>query len=232
MINFFLKFEAEKIAGLLFVVLIHLALLYSAWSYKLITPPEEAVTLFVHFINPSVKQEATAPLLPKPLPPKKVKLDKPKPIQRTQPLPIMVAEAPVTSTTEYIKPTPELIPSLSEETTVDEHVEDPVQSFDMLPKPSGTLMMASELSLGCQKRTPPNYPTASRRAGEQGRVVLQVELDKTGRIDSVKVKESSGYKRLDDAGLSALKSWQCNAAMRDGEAVRATALQPFDFILN
>jgi protein TonB len=45
------------------------------------------------------------------------------------------------------------------------------------------------------------------------------------------VAESSGHKRLDDAGLAAIKNWHCNAAARDGKPVRAIALQPFDFIL-
>jgi protein TonB len=90
----------------------------------------------------------------------------------------------------------------------------------------------SELSLGCPQRTSPDYPAISRRLGEQGQVKLKVELDETGRITSARVVESSGYKRLDEAGLAAVKNWRCNAAMRDGKAVRAVALQPFDFILN
>jgi protein TonB len=68
--------------------------------------------------------------------------------------------------------------------------------------------------------------------GEHGRLVLRVELDEEGNMTSVKIKESSGYKRLDEAGLAAVRAWRCDAAVRDGKAVRAVAMQPFDFILN
>jgi protein TonB len=67
--------------------------------------------------------------------------------------------------------------------------------------------------------------------GEHGRVVLCVELDETGRIITVKIKESSGHKRLDEARLAAAKTWQCDAAMRDGKTVRAVVMQPFYFRL-
>jgi protein TonB len=78
----------------------------------------------------------------------------------------------------------------------------------------------------------PNYPAASRRLNEQGRLVVRVELDETGRIAAVRIAESSGHKRLDDAGLEAVKNWHCNAATRNGVAVRGIAMQPFDFILD
>jgi protein TonB len=71
----------------------------------------------------------------------------------------------------------------------------------------------------------------SRRQNEQGHVVLRVELDETGRITSVRVEKSSGFKRLDEAGLAAVKHWQCNPATRNGVPTRAVASQPFDFIL-
>jgi len=231
MINHFFKFKTEKLAGLLLVIFIHVALLYGAWSYKLMPPPKETVTLFVSLVSPPLKQEAPSSLPPKPEPPKKVKLDKPKSVERIQPVPVMVAEVPDNSATEYVKPVPEPTPP-AEEMVDDEPVAESVEAVVELPKSSSPVVMSSELSLGCPKRTPPNYPAASRRAGEQGRVMLQVELDQSGHVASAKVKVSSGYKRLDEAGLSAVKNWQCNAAMRDGETVRATALQPFDFILN
>jgi periplasmic protein TonB len=102
---------------------------------------------------------------------------------------------------------------------------------EALPKPAPPLMMSLELSLACSQRTPPSYPAVSRRLGEQGQVKLQVELDETGRITFARVAESSGHKRLDEAGLVAVKSWQCNPSTHNGVAVRAVALQPFVFIL-
>jgi TonB family protein len=48
-------------------------------------------------------------------------------------------------------------------------------------------------------RPPPPYPEESLENGEQGRVVLLIEVDESGKITSVRVKSSSGYSRLDAA---------------------------------
>lgn len=211
----------NKLVGLLVVLAMHGALLYAAMSYKLIPPPQEAVTLFVNLINPPPpkKEELPPPEPPKP-PPKKVELVKQKPIVQPPPAPVLVTEAPVVSAAEPVAPPPQPV------------IEAPAELVVELPvKPAQPVMMSSELSLACPQRPPPDYPANSRRLGEQGQVKLKVELDETGRVTSASVAESSGYKRLDAAGLAAVKSWRCNAATRDGKAVRAVALQPFDFIL-
>ena len=202
---------------------LHALVLYTAMSYKLIPPPDETVTLMVNLINPSpLKKEEPPPPEPRKPPPKKVVLDKPKPIDLPKPVPMLVAEATVTKVSEYVAPPPPPEPIV--ETSP---ISDAVPS--LLP---ASVTLTSELSLACPQRTLPHYPATSRRKGEQGRVVLRVMLDETGRITAVKVKESSGYPRLDEAGVAVIKDWQCNAATRDGVAVRAEALQPFDFILN
>jgi protein TonB len=80
-------------------------------------------------------------------------------------------------------------------------------------------------------RPPPAYPKLSARLGEQGKTILLVELDELGRIINVSIKKKSGFARLDEAAIAAVKSWRCNPAKRNGAAVRAVALQPFNFIL-
>ncbi|NOT16274.1 MAG: TonB family protein [Methylotenera sp.] len=216
--------RASKVAGLLFVVAIHFGLVYAAMSYKLIPPPQEAVTLMVNLINPPKKEEPPPPEPPKPLP-KKVELVKEKPIvqPKPQPAPVLVAQAPITSAAEPVAPPPPVEP-IKEPSPPSEPV------VEVPPKPAGPVHL-SELSLGCPERTEPNYPPASRRTGEQGQVKLRVELDEEGHINNVKVVTSSGHMRLDNAGINAVKSWRCNPATRDGKAVRAVALQTFDFIL-
>jgi protein TonB len=58
-----------------------------------------------------------------------------------------------------------------------------------------------------------------------------VELNKNGHVSSASVIESSSYKRLDDAALAVVRTWRCNPAIRNGQPVRAVALQPFNFVL-
>ena len=204
----------SKLSGLAMVLALHGVLLYAAMSYKLIPPHQEAVTLFVNLINPPKKDEPQ-PEPPKP-PPKKVTLVKPQPVLQTKPEPLLVTNSPVVAVNEPVATPPSIIPA-------------PLAP-EALAKPA-TLTLSSDLSVSCPQRAMPNYPAASRRLNEHGLVVLRVELDETGQITSARVEASSGYKRLDEAGLSIIKTWHCNAATREGKAVRAVALQPFDFIL-
>jgi protein TonB len=50
----------------------------------------------------------------------------------------------------------------------------------------------------------PEYPPASARLGEAGRVVLQLLVNTDGKVVDSKVETSSGYPRLDEAARSAL----------------------------
>ena len=62
-------------------------------------------------------------------------------------------------------------------------------------------------SLSVTKRIDPVYPPASRRAGEAGQVQLRVLVDESGRPREVKVLKSSGFERLDEAAVTAIKRW-------------------------
>lgn len=220
------EFRIEKLVGLVLVVAIHVALLYAAVSYKLIPPPQETLTLMVNLIKPPPppKEEPPPPEPPKPPPPKEVKLiKKQKPIELPKPAPVLVAEAPVIAPTEPVAPPPPPEP-IKEAPAPEPVVEAPPA------KPAAPVQITGDM-LQCSQKSEPNYPPASRRMGEQGSVKLRLELDETGHITSAKVIESSGHTRLDNAGLATVKNWRCQAATRDGQPVRAVALQTFDFIL-
>jgi len=214
----------SKLAGLTLVLALHGALLYGAWSYKLIPPPQEAVILFLNLLNlPPPKKEEPLPESPTPKPPpQKVKLVKQQPVTQPKPERMLVSNAPVTSVTEAVAPMPPPEPIKQAA---------PEPAVEAAPKSPAPVNLSSDLSVSCPQRSMPNYPAVSKRANEQGLVVLRVELDETGRITSARVATSSGHKRLDEAGLAAVKNWQCNPSTRNGVAVRAVALQPFDFIL-
>ena len=93
------------------------------------------------------------------------------------------------------------------------------------------VVLSGDLSVSCPVRTAPKYPRISLKMDEEGSVIVRVKLDKEGNIAEASVKSSSGYKRLDDAAISAVQTWKCHPAMRDNIAVEAYALQPFEFKL-
>src|SRR3989338_11035335 len=204
--------DRGKLFGLLFVLLLHGAGLYGLWSYRIIPTPDEAITLMVNLINPP-PPEQPKPEPPKPEPPKP---PKPRPIEPPKEhlhlaveTPVILPDEPVT----YVPPEPV------------------VEAPPPPPLPVQPVMLSGELAVSCPERSPPNYPARSRRFNEQGRVLLRVELGEDGRISGVAVKTSSGFTSLDEAAVSAVKTWRCKPAIQNGVAVRAVALQPFAFIL-
>ncbi|MCG3175202.1 MAG: hypothetical protein MOGMAGMI_00124 [Candidatus Omnitrophica bacterium] len=82
------------------------------------------------------------------------------------------------------------------------------------------------------KNPPPAYPEASRRAGEQGLVILSADIDAKGRAQSVRIKSTSGYERLDQSALRAVKNWKFRPATLGGLPVSSQADIPVRFTLD
>jgi protein TonB len=202
----------ERTVGLIFVVALHAAALWGLWQQRLIPAPHEALTLFVDFITPPVVRKSEEP--------KQLPSPKPKPVER--PRQVIATTSAVTSPADYVIPAPPPQPAPS-----------PTIEAPAMPKPlpQGPVTLTTELAVACPNRTPPAYPALSRRFDEEGTVVLQVELDETGGVASARVHKSSGFARLDEAALAAVKTWRCTPAHRNGSPVKATALQPFRFVL-
>jgi protein TonB len=72
----------------------------------------------------------------------------------------------------------------------------------------------------------------SRRLGEQGRVVLDVYILPSGLVGEIRLKVSSGSKRLDEAALQAVRRWKYVPAKRGDEAIAYWYVQPLSFSLN
>lgn len=68
--------------------------------------------------------------------------------------------------------------------------------------------------------TQPPYPAASRRNGEQGRVVLLLYVSETGAVTDGSIAQSSGFERLDKVALiHARRTWHFLPSMLDGKPV-------------
>jgi len=68
--------------------------------------------------------------------------------------------------------------------------------------------------------TQPPYPSAARRANEEGRVVLLLLVDEDGDVKDGKIQQSSGFPRLDKAALvHAKRRWRFTPAQKSGRPV-------------
>ncbi|MFH0934075.1 MAG: TonB family protein [Pseudomonadota bacterium] len=79
---------------------------------------------------------------------------------------------------------------------------------------------------------PPVYSDASRMAREQGRTLLKVIVDVDGKPKSVEVSESSGYLRLDQAAIEAVRGWRFIPAKQAGKPIEDWTLVPLSFRLD
>ncbi len=75
----------------------------------------------------------------------------------------------------------------------------------------------------------PSYPSLSRRLGEEGRVLLRVQVMEDGTAGSVELQAGSGSSRLDQAALEAVKKWRFVPAKRGEQAVSASVVVPVRF---
>ena len=78
---------------------------------------------------------------------------------------------------------------------------------------------------------PPPYPAGSRRVGEQGSVLVRVFVSEQGLPARVELRESSGYTRLDEAAVTAVRHWKFVPARRGSTPVSAWVVVPISFSL-
>jgi protein TonB len=202
------QIRAEHVVGGVLVAALHAAALWGLASHRLIALPPSTPTLFVDLIAPQ------AQVTPRPVP---LAPAEPRPQRTEPPRPSEV----VSSAAQGAPGDPALpLPAVA-----------PVIAVAPAPTRAGPVALAGELAVACPERSAPDYPLAARRRNETGTALLHVELDEKGQVVAATVLESSGHPRLDEAALAAVRRWRCTSAQRHGQAVRATARQAFNFVL-
>ena len=91
-------------------------------------------------------------------------------------------------------------------------------TVDQAPKPS--------------RRTPIDYPAKARKLGITGYVLMNLLVNKQGRVEKVKVLESEPAGTFDDVAVSAVRTWEFQPAEYQGKAVKVWAKQKIRFDLN
>jgi len=110
-----------------------------------------------------------------------------------------------------------------------------------VPKPAGPTQPAATQQTGARGGTgsavrarynpKPPYPAEARRLGQQGRVMLEVQVSADGRPTSVSVKRSSGFPILDSAAVQGVREWTFEPARIGGLPIASRADVPVNFSL-
>ena len=77
----------------------------------------------------------------------------------------------------------------------------------------------------------PDYPLIARKRGYQGTVVLEVLVNREGKVKELTLSASSGYSVLDQAALASVKTWLFDPGTRGGEKVDMWVKVPVRFHL-
>jgi protein TonB len=97
--------------------------------------------------------------------------------------------------------------------------------------PAPPSKVKADLSTHVISAVPPRYPTESRRSHEQGTVVLGLTLDVNGKVAEISIVHSSGYRRLDEAALRAVRKWRWAPTLRDGQPAIVQGQVEIPFVL-
>jgi periplasmic protein TonB len=214
------------------VVALHAALIAIVLTKRDTAAPLalESRTITAELIQPApVAAPAAIQSTPTPPPPKPVPhVTRAKPVVKPQPKPVPtplpVADAPSQHSIEApAAPTP---PAPAAPAPA------PAAAAPEPGKPTMALNAPKNVShLDC-RIVQPDYPALSRRRGETGVAYVRFVVGLSGQIESIELKKSSGYGRLDDAALAAMHDSSCKPYLEDGQPVRAAYTQPFDFSLS
>ena len=109
-------------------------------------------------------------------------------------------------------------------------VQQPAEPKPAEPTPAPVLPPRAEA--GQLSNPAPVYPSLSRRLREQGTVVLEILIKADGTVGEVKIKSSSGYKRLDDTAAKAVKQWRYQPATQGDKKIDFWYEQPVEFNLH
>ena len=82
------------------------------------------------------------------------------------------------------------------------------------------------------KNPKPNYPSAARRRGMQGMVLLSIKVNKKGFVEYIHIEKTSGFRVLDQSAVNSVSKWQFVPAKRENEFVSSVVEIPIRFQMN
>jgi periplasmic protein TonB len=229
------------------------------WTKEESLPPPSPIRLFLSYKTPEsretsppsfVKPPEKAPDLPvaekleepkrDPAPKQRPPLPKKKPIPRatakeTAPEIREVAETaesrPVAEENTETASGMEIPPSISPATPSRPTASGIPDTFLTPPRSSPDPAASRQAVPLYLKNPPPEYPPAARRRGYEGTIMMEVFVDREGKVQDLRLLRSSGYDMLDRAAMRAVKGWRFAPARQGEENVDMWVTVPLTFRL-
>lgn len=185
-------------------------------------------TVKVEPLNPVVLEEDvladTPPKKQKPVKPKLVepKSAEPKPtpvkkVMDAKPVPLPAADAPASAA----------------QTPISAPITAPSQAFAApqasVSEPVEPLVEAQAHYLS---NPLPTYSRLAKKLGEQGTVLIKVQVSALGEAQNVQLEKSSGFNRLDESALKTVAQWRFKPATKGDVAIQSWVVVPVKFVLN
>ena len=161
----------RRLGGFVFVVLLHILLFWALQSGLAKTLVNRVMGPMETRVIEEIKPDEEEP------PPPPPKFQAPPPVFVDMP-DVAITEAPTTTTITATNAPPKAAP----------------------PPPAADVVIPPKQN----PRSPisqPEYPTMSRRLGEEGATILLLTLDADGRVTAASVDTGSGFERLDEAAV-------------------------------
>ncbi|MDB5818476.1 MAG: tonB [Rhizobacter sp.] len=214
------------------VVLAHIA---GGWGLMQVDSVRQAVIdaapIMVDLIAPPPPPPPKPPPpAPKPPPPPPAPVP-PKIVKKPPPPPPLITSAPTPAPAPFVAPPPPIQQAPVPEVAVAPTPPAPVQAPPAPPAPPAEPKTVSASAVSYLVLPAPQFPAASRRMNESGRVVVRTLIDKQGNPASVTVEHGSTFKRLDDAAVAAVRAARFKPYTENGSPLAVWVLIPIDFSL-
>jgi protein TonB len=216
---------------LLTVVAAHVLLGGWLWHATARTAPAAAPVerLQMVVLLPPEPAPVVPPEPPAPTPPKPAPKHEPRPVHRDAPPPPITLPAEPEAAPEAVplpaEPAPPAPPAPAPVTTAAAPVAPPP------PAPAEPRLLPAS-AVRYLRAPSPTYPMLSLRQQEAGVVLVRILVDEAGEPREVRLEQSSGYKRLDQAALDAAQRARFAPYMEQGVARSVWVVAPIHFALD
>ncbi len=224
--------------------LFHVLLLYMESGWLKGKPPVRPKIDSVTMTLVQMKNDVPKPVLQKPPPQKKIKPEKKK--VRPKIKKPAKNEKPIVKPAMPPKPQAEQEPLKETKSSEPENIMEPADEWPALPQiisdesipettaPDNNInkTVFVKTAIPLYKLNPrPAYPRLARKRGYQGTVVLDVLVDKNGRVSDLKLATSSNYPVLDKKAMASVKKWLFEPGKKGNNKVDMWVKVPIRFDL-